>query len=153
MRGIGTYLNGVFHWLAKSKSNFFEECLLSFDFSSEVLFTTPMPSIMDSFDVKFMMRYLVPLNGSIALISIYSWTSTFCILILGKVGVRETWINLFIVDPFHEHFRCSRSPFPFVELPVEHGNNNIVLHKRDQKLVWVDLRIHIIEEFGVKGDI
>jgi len=61
--------------------------------------------------------------------------------------------HLFIVDPLHEHFRCSRSPFPFVELPVEHGNNNIVLHKRDQKLVWVDLRIHIIEEFGVKGDI
>jgi hypothetical protein len=106
-----------------------------------------------SFDVKFMMRYFVPLNGSIALISIYSWTSTFCISILSKVGVRESWINLFIVDPFHEHLQCSGSLFPFVELPVEHGKNDIVLlHKRDQKLVWVDLRIYMIK-YGFKGDI
>jgi hypothetical protein len=68
--------------------------------------------------------------------------------------VRESWINLFTVEPYHEQFICTRSPFPFVELPFELGKkkNTVILHKRDQKLVWVNLRSYIINELGVKGD-
>ena len=47
LRGIGLYTDGVFHWWAKSESKNIEECLLSFDFCNEVLFTTPLPSNMD----------------------------------------------------------------------------------------------------------
>jgi hypothetical protein len=58
------YVDGVFHWWTKSESKNIEECLLSFDFSNELLITTPRPSNMD--DVNFMERHLVPLNGSIS---------------------------------------------------------------------------------------
>jgi len=54
---------------------------------------------------------------------------------------------------YHEQFLCTRLPFPFVELPIEFGKkkNPVFLHKRDQKLVWVNLRSYIINELGVIG--
>jgi len=143
--GMGVYTDGFLHWWAKSESKNIEECLLSFDFSNEVLLKTPKPSNMDgSFDSRFVARYLTLLNESITLISTYLKNmTTFRISILGKLGARESWINLFIVGPL-----------PFVNFPIGVGNkNNIVFFsKSDKELVWVDLRTQMIEKLGVKGD-
>jgi len=95
--GIGVYVDGVFHWWTKSESKNIEECLLSFDFSYELLITTPRPSNMD--DVNFMEIHFVPLNGFVAMISGYLGVANFRISILDKLGVRESWINLFTVSP------------------------------------------------------
>ncbi|CAJ2664149.1 unnamed protein product [Trifolium pratense] len=94
LRGIRVYMDGFFHWWAKSVSKNIEECLLSFDFSNEVVLTTPMAlninDSFDRFDVRFAERHLVLLNGSIALISTYLKAATYLISILGKPGVRES---------------------------------------------------------------
>ncbi|AET00850.2 putative F-box domain-containing protein [Medicago truncatula] len=152
LRGIGLYTDGMFHWWAKSESKNIEECLLSFDFSNEELFKTPIPSNMDgNFNVEFVERHLALLNGTITLISSYREEATFRLSILGKLGVRESWINLFIVGPFHEQFGSS---FPFFVSPIGLGkkNNIVFLNKRDNKIVWVDLKTQMIEELGVEGD-
>jgi len=96
-----------------------------------------------SFGSQFVARHLTLLNESITLISTYLKNmSTFRISILGKLGARESWINLFIVGPL-----------PFVNFPIGVGNkNNIVFFcKSDKELVWVDLRTQMIEKLGVKG--
>jgi molecular chaperone HtpG len=147
LRGIGLYVDGFFHWVAKSESKYDEECLLSFDFSNEVVLTTPMPSSTDDsigrFAVRFLVRHLVLLNGSIALISTYSKTNNFRISILGKLGVRESWINLFNV-----------TPLPFIGFPIGVGsrNNIVFLIKSSKELSWIDLRTRMIEKLGFKGD-
>ncbi|MCI11651.1 F-box family protein, partial [Trifolium medium] len=76
-RRIGVYTNGVCHWWARTDdSDNVEECLVSFDFSNEVLITTPMPSYLDvsirsylDRPLRFVERQLVLLNESMALIS------------------------------------------------------------------------------------
>jgi F-box interacting protein len=144
LRGIGLYTDGLFHWWAKSESKNIEECLLSFDFCNEVLFTTPLPSNMDGrFDGGRKERHLVLLHGSIGLISTYLDSATFHISVLGKLGMRESWINLFIVGPL-----------PFGEYPIGVGkkNNKVFFSKRDEGLVCVDLRSQTVETLGVKGD-
>ncbi|AET00359.1 F-box protein interaction domain protein [Medicago truncatula] len=145
-RGIGLYTNGVCHWCARTDdSDNFEECLVSFDFSNEVLITTPTPSYLDVSPrcVEYKAKRLVLLNESIALISTYLETYTFYISILGELDVRESWTNVFTV----EHI-------PFIEYPIGVGKNcNIVFfQKTDGKLAWVDLSTKMIEEdLGVKA--
>jgi hypothetical protein len=121
-----------------------EECLLSFDFSKEVIFTTSVPLNMDGgFDVGCMERHLVSLNGSIALISNYKKKVTFCISVLGKLGVRESWINLFIVGPL-----------PSIEFPNGVGKKNniqVLFYIKDGELVCVDLKTQMIKEIRVRG--
>jgi F-box interacting protein len=142
LRGIGLYTDGMFHWWAKSMSKNIEDCLLTFDFSKEVTFTTMAPLNMDGdFEVGCVERHLVSLNGSIALISTYKKEATFRISVLGKLGVRESWINLFTVGPL-----------PSVEFPNGVGKkNNILFYIRDGELVCVDLKTQMIKELGVRG--
>ncbi|GAU35490.1 hypothetical protein TSUD_384450 [Trifolium subterraneum] len=67
------YMDGMCHWwdnVEKDSSD--ETYFVSFDVSNELFFTTPMPDVDDTFDLKLVKRQLVMLNGSIALIS-YSW--------------------------------------------------------------------------------
>ncbi|XP_058758884.1 putative F-box protein At3g20705 [Vicia villosa] len=154
---IGVYMDGLYHWWARSESenineylmsNNIEEYLMSFEFSTEMLIKTPMPKDIDG---RFE-RNLVMLNGSIALISTSPEKATaFGISILGKLGVRESWMNLIIVESL-----------PFVEFPIRVGkSNNVVISNEDsnklliledKRLVWVDLSTQMIGRFHVNGD-
>jgi molecular chaperone HtpG len=145
-RGIGVYTNGVCHWWARTDdSKIIEECLVSFNFSNEVLITTPAPLYLDvnSHCIKFVERCLVLLNETVAMISTYLETGTFHISILGELGVRESWTKFLIV----EHL-------PLIGRPIGVGNKSNILffQKTDGKLACVDLSTKMIEEdLGVKG--
>ncbi|KAL2955445.1 hypothetical protein AAZX31_18G029300 [Glycine max] len=81
-----------------------EECLVSFDLSNEVFFPTHFPldipsHMYDSFDFHVVRRQLVLLNESIVLISNYADTNICYTLILGELGVKESWTKFFIVGP------------------------------------------------------
>jgi len=140
---LGVYMDGVCHWWGKTDSLNVEGCLVSFDLSNELLFTTPMPlHMVVSCDV-YVERQLVLLNDSIALISNYFNATTFHISILGELGVRESWINLFNVELI-----------PSIECPIGVGKKgDICFRKRDDELVWIDLSTQIINEIGAKGEI
>jgi molecular chaperone HtpG len=142
-RRIGVYTNGICHWWARTfGSPDVEECLVSFNFSTELLFTTPMPSYLDvSRSFKLVDRELVLLNESIALIATYKEIATIHISTLGELGVRESWIKLFTIT-------C----LPFIEYPIGVGNlNNIVFFKKNgNKIAWIDLNTKMIEELDVK---
>jgi len=88
-------------------------------------------------------RHLVLLHGSVGLTSTYLDSDNFHISVLGKLGIRESWINLFIVVPL-----------PFGENPIGVGkkNNKVFFSKRHKDLVCVDLRSQTVETLGVKGD-
>ncbi|CAJ2634235.1 unnamed protein product [Trifolium pratense] len=154
-RRIGVYTNGVCHWWARTNNSpNFEECLVSFDFSNEVLITTPMPSYLDvsiplnlnrslylDDTFRFVERQLVLLNESIALISTDSETATIHISILGEFGVRESWTKLFTIP-------C----LPVIRYFIGVGNlSNIVFFKtNDYKLACIDLNTKMIEELDFK---
>lgn len=87
------YLDGMCHWQG-------DDYLVSFDLSNEVFFTTPIPLEIPSDRIRYEYDVtLVLLNVSVALISHFKYSSTFYISILGKVGVKESWTKLFIVEP------------------------------------------------------
>ncbi|XP_058746756.1 F-box/kelch-repeat protein At3g06240-like [Vicia villosa] len=135
-QNVGMYVNGVSHWWARSESKYdMEECLISFDFSTEVLFTTPAPSYLD--DTLSSENHLVLLNESIALISTYKETSTFHISILGELSVKESWTKLFVINHL-----------PFIHYPIGVGikNNLVFFKKTDGKLACIDLNTKMIEE-------
>lgn len=151
-RSIGVYVNGVIHWWARTRYDYefdVEECLVSFDFSNELLFTTPAPSYLDvtprplsvehskKRPEKFLEKHLVLLNESIALISTYIETNIFHISILGELGVRESWIKLYVINHL-----------PFIQYPIGVGiKNNVVFFKKtDGKLACIDLNTKMIEE-------
>ncbi|XP_004498229.1 uncharacterized protein [Cicer arietinum] len=91
--------------------------------------------MVDCFDIL----HLGLLNGSIAFI-IYDKTTTFHIRILGELGVKESWANIFIVKPL-----------PCVERPIGVGKKwDIFLRKNDDELVWYDMSTQTIDELGVK---
>jgi molecular chaperone HtpG len=94
------YMDGLSHWLSRS-GTCNETSLISFDWSNEVFITTPIPSDMndDICNCFWVSTNLVLLNGSIALILIYTKTSTFHISILGELGVKESWTKLCSVGP------------------------------------------------------
>jgi hypothetical protein len=150
-RLVGVYTNGVCHWWARTCDSpnieDAEECLLSFNFSNELMFTTPRPSYVDvklrrSFK-SALGRCLMLLNESVALISTDLEMDTVHISILGELGVRESWTKLLIV----EHL-------PLIGRPIGVGNQSNILffQKTDGKLACVDLSTKMIEEdLGVKG--
>ncbi|KAG5043890.1 hypothetical protein AAZX31_03G175200 [Glycine max] len=149
--GYQVYVDGMCHWRGHEGIPQ-EECLVSFDLSNQVFFTTPMPLDMDDMraflgstndDFDFSLdRYLVVLNGSIALISYYVETTIFHISILGEVGVKESWTKLFIVGPL-----------PCVYCPIGVGKNgDIFFRRKDYELVWFNLSTNMIEELGIKGE-
>ncbi|XP_073225747.1 F-box protein CPR1-like [Cicer arietinum] len=135
----GVYMDGFCHWsgeddyLSLSKVG---PCLVSFDLCNEVFLTTPLPSDMvDDCDILRM----VLLNGSIAFI-IYDESTTFHIRILGELGVKESWANVFIVKPLP----CAQHLIGVGE------KGGIFLRKNDDELVWYDMSTQTIEELGVK---
>ncbi|XP_045829141.1 F-box protein CPR1-like [Trifolium pratense] len=141
--GAGVYTDGVCHWWGESESqNDVEVYLVSFYLNNETFVKTSIPSNMDYIDSAIVFRHLNILNGSIGLISNYAETGTFHISILGEVGIKESWIKLFIVGPL-----------PCVEHPIGIGKKgDIFFRKKDNELVWFNLNTQKIEEIGFKGD-
>ncbi|MCH83092.1 F-box protein [Trifolium medium] len=130
------YMDGVSHWWHKSETHTY---LVSFDFSDESFTTTPIPFyIDDSFPV--LRKDLLILNGSIAFIINYKKTSTIHILILGELGVKESWTKLLVVGPSP----CLNYPI------VVAKKGKILFRNRDrnqykQGLVWFDLSTGMID--------
>lgn len=92
--------------------------MLSFDWSNEVFITT---HIDHNFDFHLVPTHLVLLNGSIALILNLPETTTFHILVLGQLSVKESWTKMFIVESI-----------PFPVYPIGTGRNgDIVFRKED----------------------
>jgi molecular chaperone HtpG len=139
---VHVYTDGVCHWWGEDESEIGDEvCLVSFDLNNETFVKTFIPSNMDYIDSAIVFRHLNILNGSIGFISSYAETSTFHISILGEVGIKESWIKLFIVGPLS----C-------VEHPIGIGKKgDIFFRKKDDELVWFNLNTQKIEELGLKG--
>ncbi|XP_004516882.1 F-box protein CPR1-like [Cicer arietinum] len=135
----GVYMDGFCHWSGIDSFHSLSKvgpCLVSFDLCNEVFLTTPLPSDMvDDYNIWRM----VLLNGSIALI-IYDESTTFHIRILGELGVKESWANVFIVKPLP----CAQHLIGVGE------KGGIFLRKNDDELVWYDMSTQTIEELGVK---
>ena len=137
------YINGMCHW--SYIYDIEETCLVSFDVSNEVFFTTPMPSYMDDgLDHGLVPQRLVMLiNGFVYVISYYEGKTTFHISVLDEIGVRESWTKLFIIDLL-----------PCVKRPIGGGKNgNIFFIKDKGELVCFDLGTLMIEELVVNGDL
>jgi molecular chaperone HtpG len=133
------YTDGVCHWCCKGEIDD-EDILVSFDLKNETFVKTLIPSNMDYIDSVFMCRNLIMLNGSIGLISNYAETSTFHVSILGEVGIKESWIKLFIVDLL-----------PCVEHPIGIGNKgDIFFRKNDGELVWFNLHLGKLKSLVLK---
>ncbi|XP_045828999.1 F-box protein CPR1-like [Trifolium pratense] len=85
---------------------------------------------------------LVVLNESIAFISNRFKATTYHISILVELGVKESWIKLFIVGPI-----------PSLDWPIAVGQKGgICFRQTNDELVWIDLSTQIIDEIGVKGE-
>jgi molecular chaperone HtpG len=144
--GTQVYMDGVSHWLSGElllgRGSSFEPkciCVVSFDLSTEVFFTTPIPSdIDDMFDVEVRWKNLFVSNGSITLISYHENTSTFHISILGELGIKESWTRLFIV-------KAPTCIWNFVSVGTK---GRIFLRREDGKLTWFDLSTQKFEEFS-----
>ncbi|XVE83792.1 hypothetical protein DITRI_Ditri16bG0115400 [Diplodiscus trichospermus] len=88
------YSNGFFHCSALIED---EQVLLSFDMSSEVFVTTPLPD-----GVEYSTFCFMEIDGSVGGISHdYSWFhfKGFDLWALGEVGVKNSWIKLFRISP------------------------------------------------------
>ncbi|CAI8595107.1 unnamed protein product [Vicia faba] len=142
MLGATMHTNGVCHWWDKDEDN-----LVSFDFSSEVFFKTPLPiHVDDTFYCESKDKQFMTLNGSIAFITTYasnygSTTSTLHISILGEYGVKESWIKLFIVESLPS----------YVDRPIGAGNKGDLFFKtKCKELVRFDLNTHKMEKIPIK---
>lgn len=134
------YADGVCHSWGESETQD-EVYLVSFDLSNEVFVKTLIPSTMDDIDSRVVFRHLNVLNGSIECILNYVNTGIFHISILGEIGVKESWIKLFIVGSLS----C-------VDHPIRIGKTgDIFFRKEDDELVSFNLSTQKIEELGVKG--
>ncbi|CAL5210391.1 unnamed protein product [Lathyrus oleraceus] len=131
------YTDGACHWLVKGKRDQIL-MVMSFDVSHEVFFTTPIDERSDLDN-----GHLTVLNGSITFIINHDNSNIFHISILGELGVKESWIKLFICGPV-----------PSIDWPpIGYGKKGyIFLRKINDELAYVDLSTQIIEEIGVKGE-
>ena len=128
-------MDGLSHWLSRSETRI--AALTSFDWSNEVFIKTSLPSDTDS-----ILKHLVLLNGSIALILNHTDTATFHILILGELGVMESWTKIFIVGPL-----------PCLDYPIGAGKKgDLFFRKKDGGLVWFDLNSQTIEDIGITAE-
>jgi len=114
--------DGICHWLCETDDQL---CLVSFDLSSYVFFTTSTPIIDHILDLEDpndygMVALLVMLNGSIALISWYVGKPTFDILILGELGVSESWTKLFTIGPLPS----------YIQEPIGVGRNGDIFFQK-----------------------
>jgi F-box interacting protein len=147
--GAHVFMDGVCHWLCQKDYGYwkkhnipFQPSLVSFYLSTEVFFITPIPSDLDDcFDVKTNWRNLAVLNGSITLISYHEKTTIFHISIMGEIGVKESWTNLFTIGPL-----------PCVEHPIGVGTKGEIFFIRNVKEVaWFNLSTQMIEELGYEA--
>ena len=94
------YFNGVCHWWGKTKNKRF---LVSYNLCNDMCLLTPPPSedLFDGFDVDLTGFHvdLPVLNGFVAIITHCKKTKSSQISILGELGVKESWIRLFHVEP------------------------------------------------------
>jgi hypothetical protein len=110
---------------------------VSFDLDKEVFSLTSIPSLMD----KLEDIHLMLLSESIALVSKDAETTNFHISMLGEIGVKESWMKLFIVESLR-----------YLGHPIGIGNNkDIFFAKEDEELVMCDLSTLTIKELGIKG--
>jgi len=130
------YLNGMCHWWGGTTD---EAYMVSFNWCNEDYFITPSPleDVPGCFDVS-----LVVLNGFVAIISNYKETNSFQISIIGELGVKESWIRLFDVEPLS----CIDSPIGAWK------KGNIFFRKENHELAFFDLTTGVTEEIGVKGE-
>ncbi|CAJ1965392.1 unnamed protein product [Sphenostylis stenocarpa] len=96
----------------------------------------------DTFDAKSVQRQLVVLNEYITLITSYAKTATMHISVLGEIGVKESWTNLFVVGPF-----------PCSERPIGIGKKFVFFQKKDKKLAYFDLSNQTMEELNIEGGV
>ncbi|AET03161.1 putative F-box protein At3g16210 [Medicago truncatula] len=137
--GAEVYMDGVCHWWGYAYDG---PCLVSFNLSSEVILTTPIPLDMDE-SFEWMERHLAVLNMSIAIISHHANKNYFHISVLGELGVKESWIKLFVVGPL-----------PCVHRPVGVGKKgDIFFIKEDSEVICLNLSNGMIKEIGVKEDL
>ncbi|XP_012568605.1 F-box protein CPR1-like [Cicer arietinum] len=137
---VHVYVDGVCHWLCDNEEathTLGEARLVSFDLNNESFVITPIPYIEDDKDYNVWWRNLAELNGSITLITYHEQTTTFHISILGELGVKESWIKLFIVGPLS----CVQSPIGMGK------KGEIFFIRNDHKLSWFDLNNQTVEEF------
>lgn len=81
------------------------------------------------------------LNCSIALISHHRHSTTFNISILGELGVKESWTQLFIIGPL-----------PLVRHPIGVGKKGEIFFKiEDKEFAWFDLSTQMIEKLSVRA--
>ncbi|XP_058782880.1 putative F-box protein At3g16210 [Vicia villosa] len=133
------YMDGVSHWWESRLKHIY---LVSFDFSKESFITTPVPSCLEDVNNRISPKTLTVLNGSIAFIVDYEEKNTFDILILGELGVKESWIKLFTIGPL-----------PCLKTPIGIGKKgDILIRKKDNKLAWFDISTGTIVETGVTTD-
>jgi len=117
--------------------------IVSFNFSEETFIATTLPFS----DVKYRSyRFnLVELNESLSVIYNYDMTPDFHIWVLGEVGIKESWTNLFVVGPYN----CS------IVSPVTVGNKNRVFFREEDSydIGWIDLSTQKVQEIGVNGEL
>lgn len=137
---VAVYINGVCHWLGETKDGTY---LMSFDFSNEVVFTTPLPlDRHNRVEIAWVQRYLVVLNGCIAMITKYRMMTSFSISVLGELGIRESWTKLFTINPT-----------PCIERPIGVVKTADVFFKTyDKELNFIDLSTQTMEEIDIKKE-
>ncbi|RYR06963.1 hypothetical protein Ahy_B05g074282 [Arachis hypogaea] len=99
------YLNGICHWWGSEyATNGLEEeqVLVSFNLSTETFQITSIVWLQENDDSPI--RSLVVLNKSVTLISSFAENNCIEISILGEVGVKESWVKLFTLEPFPSEF-------------------------------------------------
>ncbi|XP_058768087.1 putative F-box protein At3g24700 [Vicia villosa] len=140
--GERIYIYKTCHWLGSSDTNPNGPCLVSFNLSDEIFITTLIPFFKDAkLPDNYFSIHLVLLNGSIATVSWYHGSPTFHISVLGKLGVTESWIKLFIIGPLLG-----------VDHPIGVGKEgNIFFRKQDGELILFDLRTQMIRELAING--
>ncbi|XP_058746686.1 F-box/kelch-repeat protein At3g23880-like [Vicia villosa] len=141
--GAHAYMDGVCHWLGKSKTGEWdcdmhnEVELVSFTLSTEMFVTTSLPSNLSDNDYK----YLAILNGTITLILSNAETTSFEISILREVGTKDSWVKLFII----KSLAC-------IECPIGVSKNgDIFFIKKNEELAWFNLGTQNIGELCLKG--
>ncbi|PNX75471.1 F-box protein [Trifolium pratense] len=130
------YTKGMCHWLCK-RENIDNSYLVSFDLDNEGFSLTSVPSLMESLENI----HLMLLNEFIALMYIDAQRTSFHISILGEIGVKESWMILFIVESL-----------PCFGHPIGVGkNNNIFFATEDEELAMCDLSTQTVQELGIEG--
>ncbi|XP_058732594.1 F-box/kelch-repeat protein At3g06240-like [Vicia villosa] len=132
--GDAIYFRGMCHWWG-CEDYFGEVMLVSFNLAEEVVITTPTKPISCGFS-----KYMVVLNDSIAMIEDEN-IFYFSILILGEIGVAESWTRLFRIGPLSD-----------VNKPIGVGKNGDIFLNRYSEIENFNLDTEMIEEIGFSGE-